>query len=114
MFSAWLGRTITPQHAANAARGIGNVAGIPWNEMNMNVHTGLTRSLTNIHSNVVTVRRMPRLDEFTGTAEQFDHGQLFKLRHFEEVRDMSPRYDNDMASTQRSLLELGVRQLIFE
>jgi hypothetical protein len=67
--------------------------------MNMDVHTGLARSATNIHANVVTIRRMLRLNEFTGTIEQFDHGHLLKMRHFEEVRNVPPRYDNDMAAT---------------
>jgi hypothetical protein len=67
--------------------------------MNVDVQTGLARSATNIHSNVVTVRRMLRLYEFTGTVEQFDHGHLLKVRHFEEVCNMPPRYDNNMAAT---------------
>jgi len=112
--NAWLDRTISGEHATNATRWIGNVARIPRNEMNMDVHARLTRSATNIHSNVVTVRRILRLYKFTGTVEQFDHRNLLKVRHFEEVRNMPPWYDNDMAAAQRILLRLCVRQSIFE
>ena len=97
--NAWLGRTIAREHATNATPRIRNVAGIPRNEMNVDVHAGLTRSATNIYPNVVTVRRMLRLYEFTSTIEQFNHGHLLKVRHFEEVSNVPPRYDNDMPAT---------------
>ena len=97
--NAWLGRTIAREHATNAARWICNVAGIPRNEMNVDVHAGLACSATNIYSNVVTVRRMLRLYEFTRTVEECNHGHLLKVRHFEEVSNMPPRYDDDMAGT---------------
>ena len=82
--------------------------------MNMNVHAGLTRGNTNIHSDVVTVRRILRLYEFMGAVEQFDHRNLLEVCHFEEVRNMTPRHDDNMAATQRILLRLRVRQSIFE
>ena len=80
--------------------------------MDMDVHARLARGAADVHADVVSIRRMPRMYEITGTAQQLDHRCLLQRRHFEEVRDMPPRYYDDMARTQRICLCLCVRQLV--
>lgn len=87
------------KHTTNPTSRIGYVAGIPRNEMNVDVHTGLACRATNIYSNVVAVRRMLRLYELTSTVEEFNYGHLLEVRHFEEVRDVPPWYNDDMPAT---------------
>jgi hypothetical protein len=94
-----LGRTFSRKYAPDAAGRIRNVAGIPRNEMNVDVHTRLTRGGPNVHTDVVSVRRILGLDERTCSAEELDNGHLFRTRHFKEIGYMPPGHDDDMAAT---------------
>ena len=97
--NAGLGRTFSSKYAPDAACRIRNVAGIPRNEMNVDVHARLTCGAPNVHSNVVSVRRILRLDERACTVEELNNGHLLRTRHFKEIGYMPPRHDDDMATT---------------
>ena len=54
--NAKLGRTFSSKYAPDATDRVRNVAGIPRNEMNVDVHASLTCGASNVHSDVVSVR----------------------------------------------------------
>ena len=97
--NAGLGRTFSSKYAPDATCRFRNVAGIPRNEMNVDVHARLTCGAPNVHSDVVTVRRILRLDERTCTVEELANGHLLRTRHFKEIGYMPPWHDDDMAAT---------------
>ena len=97
--NAWLGRTLSSKYAPDATCRIRNVAGIPRNEMNVDVHAGLTCGAPNVHSDVVTVRRILRLDDRTCTVEELNDGHLLETCHFKEVGYMPPWHDDEMTTT---------------
>ena len=97
--SAGLGRTFSSKYAPDATCRFRNVAGIPRNEMNVDVHARLTCGAPDVHSDVVTVRRLLRLDERTCTVEELDNGHLLRTRHFKEIGYMPPWHNDGVAAT---------------
>lgn len=67
--------------------------------MNMNMHSGLTGSTTDVYPNVVTIWRMLRLYKLARTIEQLDHSRLLRRSHFKEIGHVPARHDNDMTAT---------------
>ena len=61
VLNAASGRALSREHATNAARRIGDIAGIARNEMDMDVHARLARGAADVHADVVSIRRMPRV-----------------------------------------------------
>ena len=94
-----LSRTFFSKYAPDPTCRVGNVAGIARNEVNVDVHARLACGTPNVHSDVVSVRRILRLDERTRTIEELNNSRLLRTRHFEEIGDMPPRHDDDMAAT---------------
>ena len=99
VLTAGLGRMFSSKYAPDSTRGIGNVAGIPRNEMNVDVHARLTCGAPNVHSDVVSVRRILRLDEHTCSVEELNDGHVLRTRHLKEIGYMPPWHDDDMAAT---------------
>ena len=97
--TAGLGRTLSSKYAPDSACRVSNVAGITRNEMNVDVHTRLTGRGPNIHTDVVSVRRILGLDARPCSVEKLDDGHLFRTRHFKEIGYMPTGHDNDMAAT---------------
>ena len=97
--NAKLGRTFSSKYAPDATDRVRNVAGIPRNEMNVDVHARLTSSAPNVHADVVSVRRILRLDERTCTVQELNNGHLLRTRHVKEIGYVPTWHDDDMAAT---------------
>src|SRR5579862_2292710 len=110
----WSNRAPAGEYATDAPRGIRDVSRIPRNQVNVHMHARLASGATNVYSDVVTIRRILRLNELTSRDEQLHYRHLLELGHFKIVGNVPPRHDDDMAWTQAVFLRLYVGQLIFD
>src|SRR4029078_224201 len=82
--------------------------------MDMHMHSRLPRGLPDIHPDVVSVGRMRAPHELMGLAKKLENRGLLLRRHFEEVRDVTPRNRDDVARTQRMIVRTHVGQFVLE
>ena len=65
----------------------------------MNVHARLPCSSSNIYTDVIAIRRVLGLYHLPRRAKKLQDRGFFLRRHFEEVGDIAPRNDNNVALT---------------
>lgn len=114
-WAALSGSTITTwQDTPNSTAGIRNIARVPGYQVDMHVHSRLTACLSNIYANVVSVGRMPTLNDLLRLVEQSEHRRLLLRTHVEEACDM-PLWDSeDVATAERVIVVTDVRQCVLD
>ena len=68
--------------------------------MNVHVHPRLPRRLANIYSDVESIGRMLGACEPVRLAKKLENGELFFRRHFEEIRHVSLRHNENVTAAE--------------
>src|SRR5262245_32851447 len=77
------------QYAADAAAGVGYVAGIARDEVNVNVHARLAARDPDVDANIVAIGPVLFSDDTLGTIKKRKNGRLFLHRHVEKICDVT-------------------------
>ena len=83
-------------------------------QMNMSVHSGLSRYFPHVHADVVAVRRELSVDQILCAIQQHQDCLLLFKGQAEEIRDMAERDDQDMSWCRRKIVGFDISQTILQ
>lgn len=88
-------------HTPDTAAGVGDVAGIAGDEVDVEVGHRLPRGRADIDADIPPVRVVPLLQGIPATTEEVEESDPFRLRRLEEGRDVPEGDDEGVARAHR-------------
>jgi hypothetical protein len=98
------------ENASYSAARIGNIADITRDQVHVHVHAVLSGGLPDIDADVVTVRRMIGRNPALRAIEERLYFGLLPGGHVKKIRDVPPRYDQDMSTAQTVTIVANIGQ----
>jgi len=102
------------QYTPDSTAWISNIARIPRDQMYVHVHARLARGLSDVHANVVAVRRMIVLDETLRLIQKTENTRLLFGSHVKEAGDMALWNDEQVSTAERIVVMADVREFILQ
>ena len=81
--------------------------------MHVDMHAGLPAGFSDVHTDVVAIRRVLFLDQALGLIQQRKHGGLLVRGHLEEAGHMAPGNDQHVATAEGIVVVAHVGERIF-
>jgi len=103
-----------PNYSSDSPAGIGNIARIPWDEMQMGMHHRLAGSFPAVHPDVVSRRRVHSVQMLFHKPNQFTYGRMLFRGEIEPRGDMPAWDDQDMTWRDRVQIPFYIGEFIPE
>ncbi len=88
------------------------LATVPRDHVAVRVQNGLTGNIPDVHTDIVSIRMMPGINQFPAHIDKTEHCHPLVHGHGEQVARMPERYDEQVTPADREPVIPGITELV--